>query len=350
MTRPDTRALPAEQPTRTNSRRIAALLLGALVLVVGANEAARRVLRASTPNIGYALVPQKWELLLQRERPVDWLVLGDSSCNQGLDPAVLGRALGGEALNLCTVASSLAVDAAWMLDWHLRRLGPPGAVLAIHAHHIWHRELEPFAPAHVPLEWGFWRKLEPRLEPDAGWTLQAFVARYLPLYAENRSLGRLLMRPWEARTPYRVDARGFMAVERGTTRAVEKDARRRLGWLGEQQRARLSPRNRGALRQLGVLADRHGFDVYLLPAPVYRGIAEDPAFRRHQSDLARLLRQLSSRHERLHYLEREHTFSIEEMQNGDHLLAAAAARYTHSVAADVAARRVPQLARRPTER
>ncbi len=339
------RELPRELTPSASLRRVAALLLGTLVLLAGLNEAARRLLPAVTPNIGYALVAQKWQLLLQRREPVDWLIVGDSSCNQGLDPAVLAQRLGGEALNLCTVASSLVLDAAWMLDWHVARLGAPGAVLAIHAHHVWPRALEPFAVAHVPLPWGFWRELEPPLARDLGWTGRAFAARYLPLYAEHRSLARLLMRPWQARRHYRVDARGFMAVGHATARAVEKDARRRLAQLGA---ARLSPENRAALARLGVLADRHGFDVYLLNAPLYRGIAEDPDFRRHRRELAAAIGAIAARHPRLHLLDREYAFAIDQMQNGDHLLAAAAADYTRSVAAEIASRREPRLAgRRP---
>ncbi len=346
MPGPEARPLPRETTSRIRWRRLAALALGVLFGVGAANEGARQLLRLATPNIGYALVAQKWRLLLERERPVEWLVLGDSSCNQGLDPQILAGELGGEALNLCTVASSLAVGAAWMLDWHVERLGPPRGVALIHSYHVWHRSLPPFATAHVPLPWGFWRELEPQLAPDARWRFESFLARYLPLYSENQSLKRILMRPWEVRARYRVDARGFMGVARGGRGALEKDARRRLDWLERQPHLLLSPENRAALERIGTLAGRHGFDVFLVNAPVADAIAAAPAFRRYQAGVAGMLAEAAARHPQLHYLEREFVFAGAEMQNGDHLLAGAAARYTRSVAAEIAQARAPLHAAR----
>ena len=92
----------------------------------------------------------------------------------------------------------------------------------------------------------------------------------------------------------------------------------------------------------GVIADRHGFDVALVNAPVFRGVAESPAYRRYQDGVARLLSQAAAPHARLHYLPREFAFEREQMQNADHLLAAGAARYTRADAAE--------LARLPAER
>jgi len=332
------RETPAESPLATSPRRVALCVFGTLLLVAAANQGTRLALAAATPNIGYALVPQKWRLLQAQQRPAEWLVLGDSSCNQAVDPALLARHLGGEALNLCTVASSLALHGAWMLDWHVTELGPPRAVAAIHAWHLWHRTLEPFAVAHVPLPFAFWRVREPRLDPGPAWTLRSAAARYLPLHAEHRSLARLLARPWEIRARYRVDARGFMPVATAGGRGVEKDARRRLAWLAESPTPRLSPENRAALGHLGALADRHGFDVFLIDAPLLREIEAAPEFRRYRARLEPELAAVVARHPRLHRIERSFPFAAEDMQNADHLLADAAARYTREIAAELSGR------------
>ncbi|MEB3357540.1 MAG: hypothetical protein VKK04_12500, partial [Synechococcales bacterium] len=50
---------------------------------------------------GYFLASYKWNLLTDLKQPADWLVLGDSSCNQGVVPEILSQELGGTALNLC---------------------------------------------------------------------------------------------------------------------------------------------------------------------------------------------------------------------------------------------------------
>jgi hypothetical protein len=222
-----------------------------------------------------------------------------------------------------------------MLETHIERLGPPGQVLLVHAYHVWHRALPPFATAHVPLPFGFWRELEPRLEAGAGWSLESFVARYLPLYAEHRSLAQLLMRPWQAKRHYRVDERGFLAASVPLPAGVDRDARRRLDWLAGIDGLGVSPENRAALERIGALADQHGFDVYLVNAPVYRGIAEAPAFRRHQRHVAALLAGVDERYARVRYVPREFHFERAVMQNGDHLLADAAKGYTRGLAAEI---------------
>ena len=156
-----------------------------------------------------------------------------------------------------------------------------------------------------------------------------------------------MRRPWAARPHYRVDERGFWAVETASARGVERDAAARTAWLARAPTPQLSAPNRAALARIGELADRHGFDVLMLNAPVYRGVAESPSYQRYRHGLGRLLSELASRHARLHYVHREFRFEREQMQNSDHLLAEGAARYTRAVAAELA--RLPagdQLAQR----
>jgi hypothetical protein len=138
-----------------------------------------------------------------------------------------------------------------------------------------------------------------------------------------------------------------MRVERAHGDGVARDAARRLAWLEAQQGVRISPENRAALAHLGMLADRHGFDVYLIRAPVHRSLASAPAYRRYAAELSRALRELAGPYRRLHVLDDEHVFETSEMQNADHLLADAAARYTRAVAAEIGRQRAPLLAAQP---
>src|SRR4249920_755258 len=80
-------------------RRVLTLVV---LLVVSANVLAGLVLQRWSPNLGYAVAKKKWEILLTLHGPVDWLILGDSTANQGVDPRVLATHLGGRALNLGT--------------------------------------------------------------------------------------------------------------------------------------------------------------------------------------------------------------------------------------------------------
>jgi len=333
MSRP--RALPIEAPPESSARSLAALAVGVALVLVAANALAGRVLHDYTANLGYALTSKKWELLLARSAPFEWLVLGDSTCNQGLDPEVLEQALGADVVNLCTVASGLALDSAWMLDVATERVGPPEGVLLIHSFHVWERGFESHSLARVPLAWGFWDRLEPRLDLDLGQRAEAFVQRSLPLYAEHLSLARMLREPWKTRRNFPVDARGFMAEAQPNPESVLRDASRRLDDLTARPEFAPSSENQRALARIASLADRYGFDVYLANPPVYRGLAETPAFRRRQAEVAAMLDGVAAQHERVHFLSREFAFERGAMQNSDHLVAAAAARYTRELAAAI---------------
>src|SRR5438128_2449200 len=130
--------LPVEIAGPSTARRLIGTIGGVLALVALANTAALFVLSRHPVNHGYKVIGAKWELLREQERPVDWLVLGDSSGNQGVVPAVLSERLGGSSLNLCTVGDLLAVNDAWMLETYIGTVGAPRKVLMVHAYDIWH--------------------------------------------------------------------------------------------------------------------------------------------------------------------------------------------------------------------
>jgi hypothetical protein len=339
--------VPVEAPPESSARSVAASIAGIVVVLLVANAVAGRVLGEYTANLGYALTARKWELLLDRSKPLEWLVLGDSTCNQGLDPHVLEQVLGADVLNLCTVASGLALDSAWMLDIAVDRLGPPEGVLLIHAFHVWERGFAEHSLARVPLDWGFWERLEPRLDLDLRQQLAAFVHRYLPLYSEHLSLARMLRAPWKTRTHFAVDDRGFMAEESPNPASVDRDAERRLDAIAKQPRFAPSSENRRALAQIAGIADREGFPVYLANPPVYRGLAESPLFQRRHAEIAGMLEDLASRHANVHFVDREFRFARTSMQNADHLVADAAARYTRELAGTIADERGSRIARIP---
>jgi hypothetical protein len=100
-----------------------------LTLVLGFNLVAGQMLEGSTPNRGYWLIQKKWEILRDLEESVDVLVVGDSSCNQGLNNRVLDQQTRLRSMNLCTIGDALLLDDLWMLRDYLRRFPVPRAVV-----------------------------------------------------------------------------------------------------------------------------------------------------------------------------------------------------------------------------
>src|SRR5207253_10129783 len=133
------------------------------IIVAGINLTLQWSLNRFPINSGHGLVQAKWNLLKRLPAPIDVLVLGDSSGNQGVVPQLLGAALGGTTINACTLADALIVNDAWMLDLYIRRLGPPKRVILVHVYDVWERDISYDVWAQIPLPWGFWSDLDPRL-------------------------------------------------------------------------------------------------------------------------------------------------------------------------------------------
>lgn len=323
-------ALPAEQPAPAAPRSIALGLTLAAVLFVVANHYLADYLRQVPLNRGYFLVDSKWSLLERLESPVETLVFGDSSGNQGVVPDLLARDLGATALNMCTIGDMLTMNDAWMLGAYLERFTPPRRVLLVHVYDIWHRQIDRNAVMRIPLSFGYWRRLRPRVEMSLGDEWKYVLQRHLPAWSQDQTLQKLFLRPFGPPLGggWQIGADGHMAVIAANPEGVQRDAVGHLRFV-KRKRFKLSTDNRAALERLAELASEHGFTIYLAPSPVYEGLGSDPAFRRYITDLNRELDAFSARHPQVvRILDAPPGFPASEMTNADHLTLAAARRYT----------------------
>jgi hypothetical protein len=322
---------------------IRTLVLAAMVLV-GLNLIARPFLDRFTTNRSTWLIRKKWRLVEDLDQPVDWLALGDSSCNQGLRPDVLAPRLGGRVLNTCTIGDMLVVNDAWMLERHIARVGPPKNVVIVHVYDMWHRSssvLRKSLLGGIPLPWGFWEKLTPTVELAEADRKAMFLKRYVPLYAENLSLGQAMVHPeGVGGQGFAIDAEGYMRSDVVNPAAVRTDAAQHRRFLASRSFA-FSKENRAALDEILRLAEVHGFEVYVASSPLYAEVSASAPFQRYYAELLKQLRKLGSRSPRLHLvLEEPVTFPAERMENADHLDHQAAAIYSERLAdAVLAARR-----------
>ncbi len=225
------------------------------------------------------LLNQKWTLLGGLKRPVATLVLGDSSGNQAVMPALLDKSLPGGAVNLCTFGNMTLAGDVWMLDEYLRAHGPPKRVVAVHVHDILPRGLNLTNVSQIPRPWGFWRQQLPEAVEAPGNLVRLAVSRYLPLYARTPAFTTFAYKPSEiGRLNYHIEPDGFMPVT--VQSDLEGHARRYL----EDARTKpfsVSPINRLAVRRLVEMSNQHGFDLYLANSPLYRSLYTQPEFRRY---------------------------------------------------------------------
>ncbi|MEM1212100.1 MAG: hypothetical protein AAGI68_07360 [Planctomycetota bacterium] len=338
----DTR-LPDEFIRPATPRGLAWVVGLAVVTVAVLNVAAYGLLQVHDPNRFRVIMGEKWELIESSE-PGSLagvgLVLGDSSANQGLDPAVLAEATGTRWLNLGTIADLMLLDGTWMLHRHIELHGPPSRVVLMHTWDGWSREIDTRAFAQPPLSWGYWDRVEPRLPLNLVERVRMAKMRYLPLYSASTSLQQDLMFPWKVgkdRPPLTAD--GFMPVTVARPDRVDLDVVSGVEalqeWANQQPRAEVATAiNLDALASVMALADEHGFPVYFVHAPAYAGLAAEPTHGERVDALVERLSALERQYPRFRVVfERPKVFPRTDMADTtDHLLAEPAARFTSSVA------------------
>lgn len=313
------------------------LLCPGLIFVL-ANLGASLYLRNFPQNRGYWLIQEKWSLLTNLKQPVDWLVLGDSSCNQGVIPEVLEQELSGKAVNLCTIGDTIVLNDAWMLSKHIQKYGAPKNIAIVHVYDVWQREINWNVTSQTPLDWGYWNELEPKVEVSPKQQKDLFLNRYVPLYSQNTSLKKVIENRdrWFQAKDYNLSSNGFMSVPEADTWNVEQDAKGHIKSTSKQLDHGLSITNQKAMDSIIQLAEKHDINVYLVNSPLYEELYQNPDFRAYYDRVQTELEQISQRSERVQrIMTTPMTFSKEEMENADHLISTAAEAYTKQLAQEI---------------
>lgn len=342
--------LPEERPAprATPARWLGALAVSILVLAA-ANAGCLLLMSAVPINEGFGLVNAKWRLLRGLDRPVDWLILGDSSGNQGVDPEIIRRATGERALNLCTIADCLALDDAWMLDEYLQRFGPPKRVVLVHVVDGWHREAIPLSLlATIPVQHGPGESPTPAHPLTAIQRIEMLARQAFPIVFQNRSLAYHLLGRWIGAAPVESVIRddGFNPRPAGSADGVIHDVARNLRRLGRRPKT-ISPLNAAALAHLRDVARREGIDLVVANSPISERLARDAAFAEYRDAINRQGEEIlrAGGRGRL-VLAEPPALPDAVMQSSDHATIEGARLYTHALvdavlAAAPADRRAP---------
>jgi hypothetical protein len=326
---------PAEKLPPANKRTILVELLAVLVLLAVINVAAIQYLESHTSNYGYWVIHHKWQLLKKQDTPLDWLILGDSSANQGVIPGIITAETGKRAVNLGTIGNMLMVDNLLMVQHYLERFDHLEKVVIVHVPDMWNRDFDPYLLAQVPLPWGYWNEYEIArryVEAEEGIERYFFMDRYLPLYSQNRSLRRNIytaLTAWQSPFDqgYALDESGHFPAENAEPERVRLGAID-LAQFAAENEFRISEENLAAMDQLFRLAEERGFDVYIFNSPLYEGLLQEPAYLGYLEAQHGEMENLSAGYSRVHYIRRVAAFPAELMQNPDHLTTLGAEQYT----------------------
>jgi len=335
--RPSYRQLTREVMALSSVHSVLISVLGMFFVVLVVNLVAIGYLNHYTTNRGYWLVRRKWDILQGLDAPVEWLILGDSSGNQGLVPERLREKLGGTAINVCTVGNLTLLEDVWMLETYIGRLGPPQNVLIVHAYDVWPREIGLAFVAKIPFPWRFFSSLPASVGLKE--RAEILLLRYVPLYSENVTLSKTILAG--VRSPgslfkdcFRLQSSGYMKSSKSLPEWVEYDAWVHIKFITENDFV-LSDVNRSAMDRLIALADRYGINVYVANGPLYKGLCESEQFGRYFAQVRKELERFADSSEHIHYLPTVATFPADQMQEADHVIYPAAEIYTDQVVQEI---------------
>ena len=324
--------LPEEINRPTQKKDILLTLVGVISFVLIVNFLCGRYLKLSSRELGYRLIMDKWEMLKHLEKPVDWLILGDSSGNQALVPDLLNRALGVSSLNLCTVGDLTLMNDFWMLRYYMERFGAPKGVLLVHSLDLWQRRLDEGATAIIPLPWGFWSRGESQIHWNEAELGTIFLQKYVPLFSSHKRLTQKMLSPRSSlERPILIEKDGFMRERMADPAAAVQDKESMLKQLGEGG-GDISRINETTLDTLNRLAEENGFNIFLAHGPLIDELWQEASFRLYFKKLKARLEQMAESKHGLHLiLEKPIFFPKEMMQSADHVIEDAAKIYTRRV-------------------
>lgn len=327
------------QPVRW--RQVWITLIGVTLIVLALNGLAYLYLTRDRVNLGAFIASEKWRILNNLQTPVDWVVLGDSSANQGVVPDEIESCLGGSAVNLATIADWTLLNDAWMLENYLSRFDAPDGVIIVHVYNIYPRSLRPEVVSQAALPWRFWAQYSPAPGFTAGDEANILLEKFFPLYYRNETLLQAVKQVVSTRgsflsQPNPINAQGYMASDKADPTTVERDARNQINFVNANA-FQVSSANQAAIDRIIELAEQYSFDVYFGNSPMYEVLYEDPAFQQYLTRVQDWLRETTSRSTRTHYLPSVSTFPATEMENADHIIDTAARQFTETLCSDVRA-------------
>src|SRR5262249_5276072 len=298
----DAGRLTSEALPSSSFSEMATVFVGAILFVLVVNIAMILYLPSNTSNLGYWLIGKKWQMLFSLASPVDWLILGDSSGNQGLMPKLLEERLGGRSVNLCTTADMTVLNDAWMLDTYLKTRTTLRAVLLVHVYDVWNRDFDARMMARIPMDIGGVRQLKPPVRLTPFKIMRGFLDRYLPLYYQHETVATLVKFPF-AQPQHELlwQQDGFMSADAAKPEAVESDARDHLTFV-RKIGFRLSESNRRALEYLADAAERYNFDLFIVNSPLYEGLMRDAAFVHYYSEMESVIGSIIAGRRNVHYI------------------------------------------------
>ncbi len=325
--------LPKEQLLQVDAGRIVKVITFTVLLLCVINFGVNQYLSRHPVNLGYWVIQEKWKLLDELDEPVDWLILGDSSCNLGVNPSVFSDEISGSVLNLCTVGDSTALDDAWMLQRYINRFGAPKGVVVIHAYDIWHRSLKRPMLAQAPLMGDEKIDLVPLHLQSLTSRAMMMMSGSVPLYYQNVTLSHAIQYVWRRAPEPKLTEQGYMPWKAASPETVRVEYDQHILFTSQNEQFIMSEDNQSALNRIQSLADQHQFPVFIATSPLFIDLMESEMFVHYYNKVWSALEAVALNSSNMYMiLHTPATYPIDQLAGVDHVIAIAADDFTRQVA------------------
>lgn len=329
--------LPKEVMIDATRKTILKSLLFIFAFLFLANVLIYHYLKYNTPNLGYEIIIKKWKLVETMREKRDWLILGDSTCNQGISALALERKINASAINLCTIGDMLTVNDSWMLETYINKFGAPKNILIIHAYDVWQRDavnlnLASQIPVSIlikekPNPWIFNKKDEARL----------LLNKYIPLYSQRTSLITAMVNAFRRKdivVQENFDEGGFMPVKYANSETISASLSGHKDFV-KSNKFYMSSNNLAGLENIKKLAETYGFNVFIANSPINEELSNDENFKNYFSNISQYLTDFANKSNRVYYIKDIFPFSKDRMVSVDHITAEAAQEYSEKLAEEI---------------
>lgn len=301
------------------------ILINVLAIVYLANDPINRA---------QVVVKKKWELIHELDAPLNYLVVGDSSANQGFNPQIVDDTIGLRGLNLATNGNFGFVDDVWLLETYLALHPVPQTVIVIHTYDTPQREvpaIDLIGTYAIPLSdlLNYTYMADQLSFFDV---IEIYKIRILPIYYRRSSLMNALTQSFGIfEKPYPLNEDGFMSVTPKGINTFNSEPDRKAPLHLQLLKAQFSQDNLNAVNRMIDLAETYDFDLYFVNGPSYMGLEADEKFQVFRQNLHKIYRRFDEQSPNVYYIPAVFLFPAEAMVSMDHLIADAADDYTRQV-------------------
>ena len=334
--------LPKEIVKRISRKKVIAIIVFPIVIAFLVNTYFISYFENYSRNTFYFVVKRKLSILKQIDTKVDWLILGDSSGNQGVDPSMITDSLGGTSYNLATYADMTLLDDCWMISDLIKRGLTPKNVIIVRVYDGWSRELNFALYGQYPFSWIFGKAVEPNIKIPKDRRKNLIYSHFLPVQHQADRIKELMKSPelFKDELAY-LDENGYYPFTWGMNeRSVRADFKYHQ-WYTWNRIPKISNHNLIAIDYLIETAEKYNINVYLVNSPLHDELWKESGFVKYYNTLADSLSNIFDQSTNIHYLNNPPLlFEMKYLESTDHVTDEGAAIFTEYLISTISANNV----------